>query len=148
MTTGRVGCGFHTTQIRTRNYHLNPNSKAIRWQNNTPHPLGSDFSTQTCSKNMQKYNSNIRFWVSGASLSDLKPAPEISGVTRTRTQTQSTQVSPADSDAGAGGPTVLGVFAIPNHMCSFLLPLIIKLLIKTTCIHSYWQILYFLYNMQ
>jgi hypothetical protein len=46
--------------------------------------LGSDFSTQTRSKNMQKYNNNIGMWVSGASLSHLKPAPEISDVTRTQ----------------------------------------------------------------
>jgi hypothetical protein len=84
MATRWVGCEFHTT--RTRNHHLNPNSKAIRWQNNTPHSLGSAFSTQTCSKNMQKYNSNIRFWVSGVSFT--LPAPEISGVT----QTQSTKI--------------------------------------------------------
>jgi hypothetical protein len=46
--------------------------------------------------------------VSGAGLSNPKPAPEISGVIQTRSQTQSTRVSPVNLGSGAGGPRGFG----------------------------------------
>jgi hypothetical protein len=52
--------------------------------------------------------------VSDAGLSNPKPAPEISGVTRT--QTQSTRVSPVDSGVGAGGPHGFGFDCHPYSL--------------------------------
>jgi hypothetical protein len=53
----------------------------------------------------------VWFRVSGAGLSNPKPAPEISGVTRTRTRTQSTRFHPLTRVRV--GPAGLDLAAIP-----------------------------------